>query len=181
MLILASKSPRRKELLELITTDFVIKSADVDESLPNGIAPDEAVKYLSRIKAEPLATNDDDIVIGADTVVALDGKILGKPKDTDDARDMLRYLSGKSHTVYTGVTVIKNGKCHTFCEGTKVTFLDLTDEEIDRYIATNEPMDKAGAYGIQGYGALLVKSIEGDYFNVVGLPVSKLNRLLLAI
>lgn len=181
MLILASKSPRRKELLQYITTDFVIKSAEVDETLPNNIAPDNAVKYLSRIKAEPLATNSNDIVIGADTVVTIDGKILGKPTDTNDARDMLRLLSGRTHSVFTGVTVIKNGNCHTFCEETKVTFHNLSDDEINNYIATNEPMDKAGAYGIQGYGALLVKGIEGDYFNVVGLPVSKLNRLLLSI
>lgn len=177
MIVLASKSPRRKELLQYITTDFVIKSAEVDETLPDGITPDKAVEYLSRIKAEPFG-NNDDIIIGADTVVSCNGEILGKPKDTDDARKMLQLLSGREHEVYTGVTVIKGDEVSTFSVCTGVKFFDLTDEDIDRYIATGEPMDKAGAYGIQGYGSLLVEEIHGDYFNVVGLPISKLNRLL---
>lgn len=177
-MILASKSPRRLELLGYITKDFTVRSADVDESLPDGIAPNDAVEYLSRIKASPFA-DSGEIVIGADTVVAIDGKILGKPADADDARAMLRMLSGRAHQVYTGVTVINGEDCHTFSVCTNVKFFDLTDDEIDRYIATGEPMDKAGAYGIQGYGSLLVEGIDGDYFNVVGLPISKLNRLLL--
>lgn len=177
MLVLASKSPRRKELLSLITEDFVIKTADVDESLPNNIKPDKAVEYLSRIKAEPF-DNGEDTVIGADTVVAVDGIILGKPKNRDDAYNMLKLLSGKYHSVFTGVTVISPQKIITFSVETKVKFFDLTDNEIKAYINTSEPFDKAGGYGIQGKGCLLVERIEGDYFNVVGLPVSALNKVL---
>lgn len=177
MLILASKSPRRKELLSLITNDFVIRTADVDESLPNNIGPDKAVEYLSRIKAEPF-NNGADTVIGADTVVAVDGNILGKPKDRDDAYNMMKMLSGKYHSVFTGVTVISPTKSITFSVETKVKFFDLTDDEINTYIDTSEPYDKAGGYGIQGKGSLLVERIEGDYFNVVGLPVSTLNKCL---
>ncbi len=177
MIILASKSPRRKELLSFITTDFTVKSADVDETLPQGITPDKAVEYLSRIKAEPLK-NENDIVIGADTVVALDGKILGKPRDEADAFATLRMLSGKEHSVFTGVSVIKGEKIETFSVQTKVKMFELTDEEIEEYIATAEPFDKAGSYGIQGKGSLLVEKIDGDYFNVVGLPISRLNRVL---
>lgn len=177
MLILASKSPRRRELLSLITTDFEIKSADVDESLPDGISPKEAVEYLSKIKAEPF-NNGVDIVIGADTVVAVDDEILGKPADRQQAAEMLKSLSGKYHSVFTGVTVIKPENTITFSVETKVKFFDLTDEEIRNYIATGECDDKAGAYGIQGKGALLVEKINGDYFNVVGLPVSELNKYL---
>ena len=177
MLVLASKSPRRRELLSLITPDFEIKTADADETLPEGISPDKAVEYLSKIKAEPFK-NDDDIVIGADTVVAVDGKIIGKPADRADAFSMLKALSGREHSVFTGVTVIKGSKAETFSVETKVKFYPLTDEEIESYLDTGEPFDKAGGYGIQGKGALLVESICGDYFNVVGLPVSRLSRAL---
>lgn len=177
MIILASKSPRRKELLSFITTDFTVKSADVDETLPQGITPDKAVEYLSKIKAQPLK-NENDIVIGADTVVALDGKILGKPRDEADAFATLKMLSGREHSVFTGVSVIKGEKIETFSAQTKVKMFDLTDEEIEEYIATAEPFDKAGSYGIQGKGSLLVEKIDGDYFNVVGLPISRLNRVL---
>lgn len=177
MIILASKSPRRKELLSFITTDFTVKSADVDETLPQGITPDKAVEYLSKIKAQPLK-NESDIVIGADTVVALDGKILGKPRDEADAFATLRMLSGREHSVFTGVSVIKGEKIETFSVQTKVKMFDLTDEEIEEYIATAEPFDKAGSYGIQGKGSLLVEKIDGDYFNVVGLPISRLSRVL---
>lgn len=180
MIILASQSPRRQELLKLITNDFEIKVSNVDETLPSGISPKDAVLYLSKIKAEPFK-NDRDIIIGADTVVALDGKILGKPKNDENAREMLKFLSGKAHSVFTGVTLIKGDITRSFAVETKVKFFDLTDEEIDEYIKTGEPVDKAGAYGIQGYGSLLVEKIDGDYFNVVGLPVSKLARELLAI
>lgn len=177
MLILASKSPRRKELLSVITEDFVIKAADVDETLPVGISPKEAVEYLSKIKAQPFA-NDNDTVIGADTVVAIDDKILGKPKDSTDAFNMLKRLSGRYHSVFTGVTVIKADKSITFSAETRVKFFQLTDEEIEKYILTGEPFDKAGAYGIQGKGAMLVEKIDGDYFNVVGLPINLLGRCL---
>lgn len=178
MIILASQSPRRQELLKLITNDFEIKVSNVDETLPSGISPKDAVLYLSKIKAEPFK-NDSDIIIGADTVVALDGKILGKPKTTEEARQMLRFLSGREHSVFTGVTIANAEKSTSFAVETRVKFFDLTDDEIERYIATGEPMDKAGAYGIQGYGSLLVESITGDYFNVVGLPVSTLARKLI--
>lgn len=177
MIILASKSPRRKELLSLITDDFVIKSADVDETLPNGISPKEAVEYLSRIKAQPFA-NTVDTVIGADTVVCVDNKILGKPSDRQEAFDMLRCLSGRYHSVFTGVTLITPNSSVTFSVETRVKFFPLSDDEINAYIATGECDDKAGAYGIQGKGALLVERIEGDYFNVVGLPISMLSRQL---
>lgn len=177
MIILASKSPRRKELLSFITTDFAVKSADVDETLPQGITPDKAVEYLSKIKAEPFK-NENDIVIGADTVVALDGKILGKPRDDADAFATLKMLSGREHSVFTGVSVIKGENIETFSVQTKVKMFELTDEEIEEYIATDEPFDKAGSYGIQGKGSLLVEKIDGDYFNVVGLPISRLNRVL---
>lgn len=177
MIILASKSPRRLELMKYITEDFVVKSADADESLPKGIAPEEAVLRLSAIKAEPFRS-EDDIVIGADTVVALGKKILGKPKNDDEARAMLRSLSGKSHNVYTGVTIIHSQESVSFAVATKVTFYELTDEDIERYIKTGEHRDKAGSYAIQGYGSLFVKEIKGDYFNVVGLPISKLNKEL---
>lgn len=177
MLILASKSPRRKELLSIITDDFIIKSADADESLPDGVSPDKAVEYLSRIKAEPFA-NDSDTVIGADTVVCADGKILGKPYDRQNAFDMLKSLSGKEHSVFTGVTIIKGKRTKTFSVETRVKFFSLTDAQIESYIDTGEPFDKAGAYGIQGKGSLLVERISGDYFNVVGLPVGKLARAL---
>lgn len=178
MIILASKSPRRKELLSLITEDFIIKTADVDETLPKGIKPDKAVEYLSKIKAEPF-DNGTDTVIGADTVVAIDGRILGKPKNRDDAFNMLKMLSGRAHSVFTGVTVIRPDQSITFSVETKVKFFDLTDEEINRYINTDEPYDKAGAYAIQGKGSLFVEKIDGDYFNVVGLPISTLNKYLL--
>lgn len=177
MIILASKSPRRKELLSLITENFVIRTADVDESLPSGISPDKAVEYLSKIKAEPF-NNGTDTVIGADTVVAIDGTILSKPKNRDDAFSMLKMLSGKCHSVFTGVTVIKPEHTTTFSVETKVKFFDLTDDEINSYINTDEPYDKAGSYGIQGKGALLVEKIDGDYFNVVGLPISILNKYI---
>ena len=177
MLILASQSPRRRELLQYITKDFKAVSSDVDETLPDGIAPQEAVLYLSKIKAAPFR-NETDTVIGADTVVAIDGNILGKPQNTQNAAQMLRLLSGREHSVFTGVTLMKGDKELSFYVETKVTFFPLSEDEIGRYIATGEPMDKAGAYGIQGYGSLLVEKINGDYFNVVGLPVSKLNQLL---
>lgn len=173
MIILASKSPRRKELLSLITDDFTVDSAEVDETLPCDIEPDKAVEYLSKIKAQPFRESGK-IVIGADTVVAIDGKILGKPKNEKDAFLMLKNLSGKEHSVFTGVTVIKNDKEVTFSVQTKVKFFELDDREIEDYISSGEPFDKAGAYGIQGKGGALVEKYEGDYNNIVGLPVDTL-------
>lgn len=180
MLILASKSPRRQELLNLIAEDFTVKTAEVEEKLPENISPSDAVLYLSKIKAQPIA-DDENTVIGADTVVAIDGRILGKPKDRKDAFSMLKMLSGRVHSVFTGVTIIKSGASKSFYCETMVKFFDLTDDEINAYIATGECDDKAGAYGIQGKGSVLVEKIDGDYFNVVGLPVSKLYRELKSV
>ncbi len=179
MLILASKSPRRKELLSLITTDFDIIPAVGEENADPALSPDKFVESLAIAKAEEIAaSHPDDTVIGSDTVVAINGEILGKPKDEADAYRMLSLISGTNHSVFTGAAVIKNGKIHSFTEETKVKFFDLSEQEITDYIATGEPFDKAGAYGIQDLGALLVEGIDGDYYNVMGLPVGRLYRLL---
>ncbi len=175
MLILASKSPRRKELLGFITNDFIVVSEEIDETVPEDMTPENAVLYLSRKKAE-LFQNSEDVVIGADTIVVLNGKILGKPADEEEAFSMLKSLSGKEHSVLTGVTLISPSGKKSFYKETKVKFFELSDGEISNYIKTGECMDKAGAYGIQGFGSLLVEKIDGDYFNVVGLPVSALFR-----
>lgn len=177
MLILASKSPRRKELLKFITNDFIAVSDEIDETVPSDMMPENAVLYLSRKKAE-LFENDTDVIIGADTVVVLGGKILGKPADEEEAFSMLKALSGKEHSVITGVTLISPSGKKSFFKETKVKFYELTDGEISGYIKTGECMDKAGSYGIQGYGALFVEKIDGDYYNVVGLPISTLYREL---
>ncbi len=179
-MILASKSPRRRELLALITEDFKIIPAMGDEILPDGISPKDAVILLAQQKAREIyASHKGEVIISADTVVAAEGKILGKPKDTDDATGMLKLLSGSVHSVFTGVCVIsENGEEKSFAEETTVEFYPLSDKEILNYVATGEPMDKAGAYGIQDRGALLVKAIKGDYYNVMGLPVGRLYREL---
>lgn len=175
--ILASKSPRRQELIGYILSDHEVIVSDVEEILPDGIAPEAVPAYLAGIKAQAVAAeHPDDVVIGADTVVILDGEVLGKPKDRDDAFRMLRALSGKVHTVITGCAIIQNGEMTTFADHTRVEFYPLSDREILDYIATGEPFDKAGAYGIQGKGSVLVKRIEGDFFNVMGLPVARLKR-----
>ena len=145
MLILASQSPRRRELLKFIDEDFIIKSAEVDETLPQDITPENAVLYLSKIKAEPFKS-DRDTVIGVDTVVAIDGKILGKPNDENEAIAMLRLLSGREHSVFTGVTILKSDKEKSFFVETKVKFFELSDKMIYEYIKTGEPFDKAAAY-----------------------------------
>ncbi len=184
---LASSSPRRKELLTQVGIDFTVISPQCDESADIEL-PDELVEELSRrkslaglemIKKMP-DVSTDSIVIGADTVVAYDGIILGKPKDDINAFNMLKMLSGNTHEVYTGVTLTYlDGRAPvTFSERTEVTFYELTDKEIEDYISTAEPMDKAGSYGIQGYGATLVEKIHGDYFNIVGLPIARLARML---
>lgn len=180
-LILASQSPRRQELLRNMgLTDFRILVPQADESCPAGLSPEETVMHISRIKAQaakPLVT-PEDIVITADTMVFLDGARLGKPKDEGDALRMLTALQGRSHTVCTGVTVMRGGTVETQAETTQVFFREATESELRGYIATGEPMDKAGAYGAQGLGALLVRRIEGDFFNVMGLPVLRLSRML---
>lgn len=177
MLILASKSPRRKELLGLITADFEVRAAEVDETLPAGISPKDAVLYLSDIKARAVY-NGVDTVIGSDTVVALDGEIFGKPADDEEAFSMLKKLSGREHSVFTGVTVISPKAKTSFYNETRVKFCKLLDEEIKAYIKTGECRDKAGAYGIQGFGSRFVEGINGDFFNVVGLPVCRLYHTL---
>ncbi|MBQ3537205.1 MAG: septum formation inhibitor Maf [Clostridia bacterium] len=178
-LILASQSPRRKELLAYITPDFTVKVSDADETLDGSLSPEEAVKYLARIKGEAVAKNFcNDTVISADTVVVSDNCVLGKPRSPDEAFTMLRMLSGRTHSVFTGVCIINPDKKICFAEKTLVTFTELSDEEINAYIMTGEPFDKAGGYGIQGRGSVLISSINGDYYNVMGLPVAKLNKVL---
>lgn len=176
-LILASQSPRRKELLTLLGRPFRVQVASVDETMED-LPIDQAVARLSYRKAAAIGAEKDQIVIGADTVVVLGGQVLGKPRDAEDAIRMLHSLSGKTHQVMTGVCVIKGEKVLTHTEVTEVTFRTLTDREIDDYVATNEPMDKAGAYGIQGGAARFVEGIRGDYYNVVGLPVCRLGLML---
>lgn len=177
MLILASKSPRRIELLKLAGFNYEIIPAISEEKTEPSMTPCETVLSLACQKAaEVSASHPDDIVIGADTVVVYDNEIMGKPADNDDAFRMLKKLSGNIHSVYTGLCIKKGDKQHVFYEETKVEFYPLSDEEIKVYIKTGEPMDKAGAYGIQEKGSLLVKRIDGDYFNVVGLPLSRFVR-----
>ena len=180
--VLASASPRRKELLSLIFNKYDIRPADCDEALPEGIKAQEAVEYLSLIKNKATVEicNENSLVISADTVVAVDGEILGKPQDKEDARRMISLLSGREHQVFTGVTLSLNGNFKTFSEKTDVVFYTLTDKEIEDYISTDEPYDKAGAYGIQGKAGLLVKAVNGDYYNVVGLPVARLKREIIS-
>lgn len=180
-IILASQSPRRKELLERMgIRSFTVMDSGVDEHEEELLPPEELVCRLSERKAEAVAQRAPAgaVVIAADTVVSLDGAILGKPADKLEAFRMLSTLSGVRHQVYTGVTVLRDGEKQIEHETTDVTFRELSEEEIERYLATGEPMDKAGAYGIQGYGALLVERIEGDYYNVMGLPVCRLGQML---
>lgn len=178
-IILASASPRRKELLSTAGIEFTVKVADVEEKIDDGLTPAEVVRSLALQKAQAVADkNPEAIVIGADTIVVLDDVILGKPQSEENAVEMLTSLSGRSHTVYTGVALIKGDKVRNFCEATQVEFYDLTKEDIDSYVATKDCMDKAGAYGIQTNGCVLIRKIDGDYFNVVGLPVSKVYREL---
>lgn len=181
--VLASASPRRREILETVGMKFDILVSEADESsICRDIPPDMLVKELAMLKASEAAkhTRRGRYIIGADTVVVFEDKILEKPKDEQDAVCMLKMLSGKKHFVYTGVCVFStsDAKAVAECEKTAVEFYEFNDEEAAAYVATKEPLDKAGAYGIQGIGSLLVKRIEGDYFNVVGLPVARLNRIL---
>lgn len=179
-IILASASPRRQELIKKITEDIVVNPCDCDETIKEGLFGREIAEYLSKIKGEAVKDQfSEDIIVSADTIVCLNDNVLGKPKSREDAFSKLRTLSGNTHSVFTGVTIIKGDKEKTFSQETKVTFYDLSDEEIYEYIDSGEVFDKAGSYGIQGKGGLLVKGIEGDYFNVVGLPVARLKRELL--
>lgn len=175
--ILASASPRRRELLGYVVKEFDVLPSDVDENIPEIVNPENSAEYLAIKKAKAVSSEHmQDIVIGCDTVVILDGEVFGKPVDKTDARIMLEKLSGRIHKVITGVCICRGNEMKSFSTVTEVEFYHLSEDEIKEYIATGEPMDKAGAYGIQGYGSLLVKEICGDFFNVVGLPVSRLKR-----
>lgn len=177
-LILASNSPRRAEILTKGGFSFEKRVADTDETLPANLSPAAAVETLAQRKGRAVFRAADEVVLAADTVVALDNRILGKPKDENDAKEMLRALSGHTHSVFTGVYITDGKREFLFHVQTRVTFYQLTDAEIDAYVQSGEPMDKAGAYGIQGRGALLVEKIDGDYLNVVGLPLAKTARIL---
>lgn len=180
-LVLASASPRRKELLEMLgLRDFAIVPARGEEKTEAGLSPAETVCALSRQKAQEVASGFDEetLVIAADTVVAVDGVILGKPSDEREAFSMLSQLSGREHQVFTGLCLLRGGESETVYERTAVRFRPLSEREIWAYIATGEPMDKAGAYGAQGVGALFVEGVSGDFFNVVGLPLCRLSKML---
>lgn len=179
-IILASKSPRRKELLSLLGLDFKVITEDVDETINKDLPVIKEIKRLSCLKAKAVSgkVRDDDIVIAADTVVVLGNRVFGKPKDKRQAKEMLKTLSGKTHRVITGITVIKGDKVDTKAAVTKVTFRELCDKEIEAYIATGDPFDKAGAYALQGISCIFASGISGDHFNVYGLPVSLLANML---
>lgn len=181
--MLASKSPRRRELLTQLGVAFdVVDAGDVKEDYPLDLAAEDVAPFLSRLKADAcryLADDTDGLVITADTVVVCDGEVLGKPKNLEDAKVMLATLSGKTHTVVSGVTVFNKERCETISVKTSVTFSELTTEEIDYYVECYKPLDKAGAYGIQEWiGGVAVESIEGSFYNVMGLPVHQLYKLL---
>lgn len=176
-IILASASPRRRELLSLADIKYSLCIKNVDETVPEGLTPEEGAEYTAEQKTLPVSeANPDAIVIGADTIVVQDGEIFGKPKDEEDARRMLIRLSGKEHQVITGVCLAAGDVKVKFHETTTVKFHKLEREEINRYVKSGEPTDKAGAYGIQGRGCLLVESIDGDFYNVVGLPIARVAR-----
>lgn len=179
MLVLASASPRRKELISIISEEVIISPSSADESY-SADTPAESVPEILAVRkaAEVSKKYPNDTVVGCDTCVIIGNEILGKPKNNEDAKRMLSLLSGETHKVITGCAIFKNGKSVSFSETTEVTFYPLSDKDIEDYISANEHIDKAGAYAIQGKGSLLVKGINGDYFNVVGLPVSKLNKIL---
>ncbi len=177
-LILASASPRRKELLGLFGISFTIRVADIDETMDLSKDPFDEVGRVSRLKAMAVPREDGDVVIAADTIVVCEGKVLGKPHSTGEAKEMLRLLSGRDHQVMTGCTVLSGKTCETFTEVTDLHFRPLGEKEIEKYVASGEPMDKAGAYGIQGGAALFCERMVGDYYNVMGLPVCRLGQVL---
>ena len=177
--VLASGSPRRRDLLNLIGIEHEVRPANIDETMRPREVPRRHAERLAREKASAVAMRDPDLItIGADTVVVINRKVLGKPADADDAARMLRMLSGREHTVITAVAVSRGRKLRSAIEEVRVKFRRLRDDEIEAYVATGEPMDKAGAYGIQGYGATIVERIEGDYFAVMGLPLMRLVGLM---
>ncbi|MBO4935094.1 MAG: septum formation protein Maf [Clostridia bacterium] len=178
-IVLASASPRRVELIKLIAPEALCVPADIEEITPDGMPPEECPAYLAALKAKAVAAHfPDAAVIGCDTVVVIDGKALGKPCGEADAAAMLRELSGRTHVVVTGVYVAFAGGGFGFSERTEVEFRALREEEIADYVASGEPMDKAGAYGIQGAGSTLVRRINGDFYNVMGMPVARLKEEL---
>ena len=177
-LILASASPRRKELMGLFHIPFVIRAADIDETMDPGKAPYDEVARVSHCKALAVQREPEDVVVAADTIVVCQGRVLGKPHSPEEAAAMLRLLSGREHQVMTGCTVLRGDRAETFTEVTDLTFRELTDGEIRAYVASGEPMDKAGAYGIQGGAARFCPGIRGDYYNVMGLPVCRLGQAL---
>ena len=177
-LILASASPRRKELLGLFRIPFSIRVADIDETMDMEKPPFDEVARVSRMKAAATPREADDIVVAADTIVVCEGRVLGKPRSEEEAVEMLRMLSGRDHQVMTGVTVAAGEQIESFTEVTDIHFRELSDKEIRAYVATGEPMDKAGAYGIQGGAALFCTRMVGDYYNVMGLPVCRLGQVL---
>ena len=178
-LILASSSPRRKELLELAQLPFIISTSSISEEVDQTLTPAQAVETLAKQKAQDVFRQYQDCtVIGADTIVAVDNQILGKPNSKVEAKKILTSLSGRTHDVFTGVAIISSERSFVFHERTSVSFYELDSFDIDQYIESGEPFDKAGAYGIQGLGSLFVKEIHGDYFNVVGLPIARTVREL---
>ena len=177
-LILASASPRRKELLGLFHIPFEIRVADIDETMDAAKAPFDEVARVSRLKALAVPREEDDVVVAADTIVVCEGNVLGKPRSQEEAAAMLSLLSGRDHQVMTGCTVLKGASCETFTEVTDLHFRPLSRKEIENYVASGEPMDKAGAYGIQGGAALFCERMVGDYYNVMGLPVCRLGETL---
>ena len=177
-LILASQSPRRRELLGLFRLPFVIRVADIDETMDETASAYDEVARVSREKALAVSRGEDDVVIAADTIVVCAGKVLGKPHSPEEAAQMLSLLSGRDHQVMTGMTVLRGEKAISCTEVTDIHFRELSEKEIRAYVATGEPMDKAGAYGIQGGAALFAEKMVGDYYNVMGLPVCKLRQLL---
>ena len=177
-LILASASPRRKELLSLCGLPFVVRAADIDETMDFSKPPFDEVARVSRAKALAVAREEDDAVVAADTIVVCDGRVLGKPHSREEAIAMLSLLSGRDHQVMTGCTVLRGSQIETFTEVTDLHFRPLSQREIETYVASGEPMDKAGAYGIQGGAALFCERIAGDYYNVMGLPVCRLSQTL---
>lgn len=179
-MILASGSPRRKELLTQMGLSYRVMVSDADETVDPSLSPNRQVTLISRRKAEAVAaeTGPDPLIIAADTIVALEDQVMGKPHSEGEAIRMLTHLQGKTHQVYTGLTLLQGGREETHVECTAVTFRPMTEAEIEAYVASGEPMDKAGAYGIQGLGGMFIKGIQGDYFNVMGLPICALGAAL---
>ena len=178
-LILASKSPRRRELMDLLNKPYEVIVSEADESIDKNNDLRKEIEHLAYKKAETVfKDNRDAVVVGADTIVVINNEVLGKPKDEDDARRMLRLLSNNVHKVITGVCILSEGKIDNFSCVTKVYFNEMSEEEIDEYVASFEPMDKAGSYAIQGFGAKYIRAIEGDYYTVMGLPIAEVYKRL---